>query len=231
MTETERIIQEYRRRGRAIPSGFYSLARPANLFAYTQRVRKTIQLLAQNGLYPPARLTICEVGCGTGQWLLDLVNWGADPERIRGIDLDPGRLASAREKLPRADLRVGNAADLPWPGGSCDLVLQSTMFTSILDPAMKRAAAAEMLRVLRPGGMLLWYDFRFNNPRNPNVRGIGKTEIRALFSGCNVALHRVTLAPPLARAIAPASWSLALLLEKIPFLRTHYFGVIRKPHA
>jgi len=88
-----------------------------------------------------------------------------------------------------------------------------------------------MVRVTKPGGIILWYDLRFNNPWNPNVRGIEAAEIRSLFPGCNVRLERLTLAPPLARHIVPISYPIALMIEQLPFLRTHYLGVIRKPES
>ena len=94
---------------------------------------------------------------------------------------------------------------------------------------MKQKVAAEMLRVVKPQGLILWYDFRYNNPRNSNVRGIGAAEIRGLFPGRQVELRKVTLAPPLARTLVPISWMAALALEKIPLLRTHYLGVVRSP--
>jgi hypothetical protein len=100
--------------------------------------------------------------------------------------------------------------------------------TSILDDGMKKAVAIEMLRVLKPAGIILWYDFLFNNPKNPQVRGIGAREIRALFPDCLVTLRRITLAPPIARRLVPVTWIGALLLEKITFLNTHYLGIIRK---
>jgi hypothetical protein len=85
-----------------------------------------------------------------------------------------------------------------------------------------------MVRIVKSDGLILWYDFRYDSPRNPNVRGIEKAEIRSLFPDCGIELHRVTLAPPLARGVVPISWIAALALEKIPLLRTHYLGVIRK---
>jgi hypothetical protein len=93
---------------------------------------------------------------------------------------------------------------------------------------MKQQVASEMLRVVRRDGLILWYDYHVNNPWNPDVQGIKKREISCLFAGCDIDLRRVTLAPPLARWIAPRSWLLAYLLEKIPLLCTHYIGIIRK---
>jgi len=228
MTEAERILREFERRERVIPSDYYSLARPGVLFGYTERVRNTIRALERSGAWPPAGFDICEVGCGAGDWIADLIHWGADPARIAGIDLSEARLAKARQRAPQADLRAGDAAALPWPDRSFDLVIQSTVFTSILDTQVRREVAAEMLRVLRPSGLILWYDFFRNNPRNHNVRGVPDAEIRALFPGCRADLQRTTLAPPVARVVAPLSWTLALWLEKVPLLRTHYLGVIRR---
>jgi hypothetical protein len=85
-----------------------------------------------------------------------------------------------------------------------------------------------MLRVVKPDGLILWFDFRVNNPRNRNVRAIDPAEIHSLFPNCDIRLRSVTLAPPLARAVVPISWIAAGLLEKVPFLRTHYLGIIHK---
>jgi len=54
---------------------------------------------------------------------------------------------------------------------------QFTVFTSILDISMKQSIAGEMLRVLKPDGIILWYDYYRNNPMNPDVRGVKKREI------------------------------------------------------
>jgi hypothetical protein len=106
-------------------------------------------------------------------------------------------------------------------------VVQSTVFSSILDAAMRAAVAAEMARVLAPGGVILWNDFFVDNPRNRAVRGIRRREVAALFPGMDVELRRVTLAAPIARAVAPRSQLAASALEALRVLDTHYLGVIR----
>ncbi len=163
-----------------------------------------------------------ELGC------LSFFKWGADPAALCGIDLSAARIEHARQRIPQADLRAGSASELPWPAQSFDLVTQFTVFTSILDPALKRAVAAEMVRILKPDGAILWFDFRVNNPANSHVRGIPAREIRSLFAGCEIALASALLAPPLGRLIARWSWTLAELLHALPFFRTHYVGLIRK---
>jgi ubiquinone/menaquinone biosynthesis C-methylase UbiE len=227
-TEVARIAAEYERRAREVPDDYYALSRPANLLMHGQTLRACIGMLRRASLFPPQWQRILDVGCGGGGWLLELMQWGADPAALCGIDLSPDRIDRARRRIPCADLRAGSASELPWPDESFDLVSQFTVFTSILDAGLKRAVAAEMLRVLRPGGTVLWFDFRFHNPRNPNVRGVGAGEIRSLFPGCRIELAPAVLAPPLARLVAGWSWTLAELLHSQTYLRTHYAGLIQK---
>jgi len=189
-----------------------------------------LRLLEAQGCCPLAKKRILEIGCGTGHWLRALIQWGARPENLVGIDLLDERIGEARRLCPQGvELRRANAAALEFPDGTFDIVLQATVFTSILDADLKRQVAREMLRVLKPEGIILWYDFHMDNPRNPNVRGVKRAEIGGLFTGCCVALKRTTLAPPLARVLAKYSWLACWVLEKMPFLCTHYLGVIRKP--
>ena len=181
-------------------------------------------LLRSAGLLPLGR--VLDVGCGSGQGLADFETWGARRERLAGIDLLAERVSAATARLAGADLRVGDATALPWESGSFDIVAQSTMFSSILDPAMKAAVAREMARVLAPGGAIAWYDFFVDNPRNAAVRGIGRRELASLFPGFELRLRRVTLAPPLARRVAPRLPLLALLAEELRVLNTHYVGLL-----
>ncbi|MFS9605942.1 methyltransferase domain-containing protein, partial [Klebsiella pneumoniae] len=77
-----------------------------------------------------------EVGCGAGGNLLDLLRLGLRPEHLTGIELLPERLAAARAALPeRVRLLAGDASQADVAPASQDLVLQSTVFSSILDDA------------------------------------------------------------------------------------------------
>jgi len=61
-----------------------------------------------------------------------------------------------------------------------------------------------MLRVLKPGGAILWFDLRVDNPRNPQVKGLRKKEIASLFPGCDVDLTPTLLGAPCESPHCPA---------------------------
>ena len=194
-----------------------------------ERERKVLKLLRQAGVDSLEKQHILEIGCGHGLWLREFIKWGAQPEHLTGVELLPERAEQARRLSPHGvNVLCGNAASLAFPDGTFDLVVQSTVFTSMQDTGLKRQVAAEMARLVRPSGLILWYDFRVNNPWNPDVTGVRKKEILELFSGCHVSLCSITLAPPLVRRLAGWSWLLCHLLAAIPFLCTHYMGIIRK---
>ncbi|MCI0404986.1 MAG: class I SAM-dependent methyltransferase, partial [candidate division Zixibacteria bacterium] len=157
---------------------------------------------------------ILEVGCGWGSWLLLFLSWGARPENLCGIDLLPERVETARQRLPKSEIVLGRAEKLPWPGGSFDLVLQFTLFSSILPPQAREEAAREIWRVLKTGGYFVSFDFFISNPTNPNTVGIGKGELARLFPQAAFRFRRLGVFPPLARRLAPLSFSLTQLLEK-----------------
>lgn len=230
-SERRRIEAEYRRRAAEIRPDLYAPWQPWNRLEIEQRVALADSMLRRAAILPATDGDCLEVGCGTGGWLNVLAHWGFPASSLHGIDLNPERVDQARAKFPAADLRVGDACSLPWPSASFRLVVISVVVTSILDPVVRRRLAEEIERVLAPGGALLWYDFAFNNPRNRNVRKVTAAELRELFPHLSGRIARVTLAPPLARAVAGRSWRLAKILSGIPCLQTHLLAVLLKPGA
>ncbi|MCY2990963.1 MAG: class I SAM-dependent methyltransferase [Planctomycetota bacterium] len=227
--EEARIVAAYARRRTSADAARYSCFDPANLASIQDRERRTLCLLERRGFRPLQTKRILEVGCGAGHWIRAFIQWGAAPENLTGVDLLPDRVAEAQRLCPSGvRLECGSAAELAFPDDAFDIVLQSTVFTSILDADLKQRVAQEMLRVVKPEGAILWYDFRVNNPRNPDVRGVRMSEIRRLFSGCQIQLKAITLAPPLARRLAVFSPLACDLLARIPWVCTHYVGLIRK---
>ncbi len=227
--ELQQVVRRYARRTDQLPTDRYSLLRPEVWQMLHERQRAICQGLATRHL-EPAALRLTEVGCGAGGNLLDFLRLGCRPEHLTGCELLPERLAQARERLPPAvRLEAGDASAVAIPPGSQDIVLQATVFSSLLDDAVQQHLAGAMWRWLKPGGTVLWYDFTVNNPRNPDVRGVPLARVRQLFPQA-VAwdAHRLTLAPPLARRVCALHPSLYTWFNAVPWLRTHRLIWIQK---
>jgi len=208
----------------------YSLLNPAALLALQERQRAMLTLFKRLGWSDLSQLRLHEVGGGTGSNLIELLLMGFSPQNLSGVELLPERHAAARERLPAAvQLAQGDALALTPPAASVDIVLQSTVFSSLLDDAFQHRLADTMWAAVKPGGGVLWYDFTFNNPRNPDVRGVPLARVRALFPQGRVQSQRITLAPPIARAVTRLHPSLYTLFNTVPLLRTHLLCWIAKP--
>jgi ubiquinone/menaquinone biosynthesis C-methylase UbiE len=228
-TELDRIKDVYLGRIRHRVIDGYSPFAPGELYMLQRREEETLRLLVKHGRTDLKDLRILEVGCGRGARLLDWCRWGATPSLLHGIDLMEPFIREGLSLLPSSNLIVGTADRLPYRDRTFQIVAQLTVFTSILSEELKRAVAAEMCRVTAPGGLIVWYDLRYPNPRNPDVRAIGLREIRRLFDGWSADVRSLTLLPPLARKLARLSVSACRLLElTLPPLRSHYIAVLRK---
>lgn len=121
---------------------------------------------------------ILDLGCGTGTWLAPLARRYSGASMF-GIDLALPMLqgAAARDNFWRrligrssASLVCADAAALPLADDSVDLVWSNLMLQWFPEP---EAALAEVWRVLRPGGLIMFSTF------GPDTL----TELRHAFAG------------------------------------------------
>ncbi len=225
--EPHAVAERYARRD---AGDRYSLLRPDVWQTVQERQRVMLRLFARTGWSDLLNRRLLEVGCGAGGNLLELLRFGFAPEHLTGIELLPERFAQARRVLPAAlALIEGDALAADVPADSQDIVFVSTVFSSLLDDAFQQRLAKAMWRWLKPGGAVLWYDFTVDNPRNPDVRGVPLTRVRALFPHGHVRARRVTLAPPLARAVCRVHPALYGVFNAVPQLRTHVLAWVWKP--
>jgi SAM-dependent methyltransferase len=92
---------------------------------------------------------LLDVACGAGGFMQRAAGLGLD---VVGLDVSPTAIELAGARLPGAELHVGEAERLPFPDSSFDLV---TCLGSLEHFPRPDAGAAEMRRVLAPGGRAL----------------------------------------------------------------------------
>lgn len=127
------------------------------------------------------------VGCGTG---LDLDFIPRDVA-VAGLDIAPAMLNRARRRARRlghvADLRLGDARELPWPDATFDVVILHFILAVAPEP---ERIARESARVLRPGGRVSILDKFVPAGRPPSLlRRATNLVARALFSDLNRSLE------------------------------------------
>jgi SAM-dependent methyltransferase len=227
--EPAAVRARYARRP-AAGAAAYSMLQPATWQTLQERQRVLLRLLARRGLADLGSTRLLEVGCGNGGNLLEFLRMGCAAENLTGLELLLERAERARRSLP-SGVRViaGDALQADVEPDSQDIVFQAVVFSSLLDDAFQRRLADAMWRWTRPGGALLWYDFVYDNPFNRDVRGVPLRRVRELFPQGRFEVHRVTLAPPIARRVCRVHPSLYTVVNALPFLRTHLLCWIEKP--
>ena len=230
-SEAERVDRIYSQRGYDTDPE-YSDIDPAYLHRIHSMERATLRTIRTCGLASQlAAVRVLDFGCGNGRWFGRWIAWGAKPENLIGVDVRHSALEMAQATFPQSTFASLDNGAIPLPDASVDIVVANLVFSSILEDAIRKEAAAEIVRVLRPGGFLFLSDFTVNNPSNPDVRALRAADLGLLFTGLErVYLKKIVLLPPLARKLVPRSWIAASIFEaSFPFLRTHMFAALRKP--
>ena len=134
-----------------------NLAARQSIYAY-QHPRIDLPARVLDLAAPAARETVADVGCGNGAYLVELARRGF-AGRVLGLDMSPGMLDAARQRLSLASagppaaggvaLLAADATALPLPDGAADLALAMHMLYHVPDPSQ---AVRELRRVTHPGG-------------------------------------------------------------------------------
>jgi SAM-dependent methyltransferase len=228
--EAAEVKRRYARRHGDVQ--LYSLLNPSVMLAIQERQRAIADLFVRLGWSDLRSMRLLEIGCGTGCNLLEFLRLGFVPENLQGIELLARSVERAQRVLPQS-LRIvlGDATtigdDVVAPE-SQDVVYQSTVFSSLLDDGFQHRLATAMWRWVRPGGGVMWYDFVVDNPRNSDVRGVPLARIRRLFPDGDIKVRRLTLAPPIARAVTRVCPPLYTPLNACAWLRTHVLVWLQK---
>jgi ubiquinone/menaquinone biosynthesis C-methylase UbiE len=127
-----------------------------------RRMQPPDDLLKRSGVGP--NMSVLEIGCGSGGYTTFAARQVGDQGRLYALDIQPRMLGQLRAKLAKDENRdihntrlvLGSATDLSFKDKSLDLVLLITVLEEIPD---RRRALHEIMRVLRPGGMLAVTEF------------------------------------------------------------------------
>ena len=142
-----------RRYDRAAPGWSRTLERLGFPQAYETLLRRVLSEEGQT-LGPQPRVLDC--GVGTGALSSALARVLATPFELAAIDTSRSMLERARRSFRDIDfeatLRHGDVRELPYGSGVFDLVMPSHVLEHLVDP---EAALNEMVRVLKPGGLLI----------------------------------------------------------------------------
>jgi ubiquinone/menaquinone biosynthesis C-methylase UbiE len=213
----------YRERKRL--STRYSLDNPGNRFNIRFLLDRMEESL-RSRFDDLSTVSLLDLGSGDLFWIEEFIRMGIRRSRCVGSDVLTWRLREGKEKGRDIGCVACSAVQLPFLPESFDIVSQFTLMTSITDEPSKEMIAAEMKRVAKPGGYILWYDFRYNNPANPHTRAIGRSEIHRLFEGWDLDVISITLIPQIARKVPSGLSPLLNLLHRLPMLRSHYVALI-----
>lgn len=146
---------------------------------------------------------VLDVGCGSGASLVHFLRVGIPPQNVYGIDVLEERIHRAQAAYPGMHLACADAAHTDFPEGRFDLVTESTMFVQLTDDTVARQVAAEMIRVVRPGGYIVLVDWRYGMPGHSEFAPLSRSRLVRLFEvGTRTRLLRTApgaLIPPLGR--------------------------------
>lgn len=228
--EIEAIRQRYHRRQQIPEASLYDPLNPSRYMLYQEKRQALIRWIHWANLAPVRDKRLLEIGCGTGNNLSLFMSLGFQPENLVGNELIEEYALNARRLLPiETQILIGDASTLELEDNSFDIVFQSTVFTSILDPNFQQNLANRMWSMIKPGGGVLWYDFIFNNPKNLDVKGVTKRQIHELFPDGHLKIWQLSLAPPISRRVTKIHPNLYNVFNLLPFLRTHVLCWITKP--
>ena len=120
------------------------------------------KIIERSGIKPG--MTVMDLGCGSGAYTNFAARAVGEPDKVYAVDIQPAMLRKLERKLSRSkyrditniELRQASAYELPFEDGTLDLVYMVTVLQEIPD---RGRALREIIRVLKPGGILAVTEF------------------------------------------------------------------------
>jgi ubiquinone/menaquinone biosynthesis C-methylase UbiE len=185
-------------------------------------------------IQPNPRLArVLDVGCGAGDSLWILLRLGFAPSNLFGVDIQEDRILQAKATNPLVCFKCADAANLGFSDDTFDIAMESTMFVQLTDDGIARRIASEMIRVTKPGGILLVSDWRYSKPGTRDFKRVSAKRIADLYQvGTQTAkcqTFRRPLVPPVGRFLSKHLPSAYFAIQSLfPFLAGLMITVLRK---
>jgi SAM-dependent methyltransferase len=176
---------------------------------------------------------VLDVGCGDGGSLWLFLRAGFDPSNLFGVDIREDSIGKARAKNPKVNFQCDNATNLSYGDDAFDIAMETMMFLQLTDDEIAKRIASEMIRVTKPGGVLLISDWRYSKPGSKEFKGVSRKRIANLYQvGTQTRVRgtfRGALVPPVGRFLSKHLPSAYFALQKLlPFLTGHVVTVLEK---
>ena len=199
---------------------------------YARRKVDHLLDLVQRRLGDPGRISAVDVGCGVG--ITDSFLAGRLGV-LHGVDTAADAVERAATRNPSVRYQVYDGVELPFPDGELDLAFAICVAHHV-SPGERPAFAAELHRVVRPGGMVVLFE---HNPLNPLTRiAVSRCEFdkgvtlltrghaSALLAGAGLLLaeRRFIVFLPLE---GPTAQRVDRVLRQVPFGAQHYVAAHR----
>lgn len=229
MSEMERISDVYHSRDNSDKRHLYAWHLPLVRYQEAIKDRMFAEVLKLAFGEDLSQISVLDVGCGDGNFLRKLIEWGASPDMLIGTEFLENRLLKAQGMT--SDQVHYHLGDLEFTKtNGVDLISAHTVFSSILATKEREVLASKMWERVRKGGWIMIFDFRYNNPSNSNVRKVTIRELRKNWPSSNRSiLKKGMLVPPLARKLPGSNYAIADFCTLIfPFLRSHFVYMVQK---
>jgi ubiquinone/menaquinone biosynthesis C-methylase UbiE len=229
-TATEECYQEYNARKGVGRNSL--LNNPEVLFQSLARDAAMVRAL--RWIKPdPQSTRVLDVGCGDGDSVWILLRLGFEPANLFGVDIQEDKILQAKAINPLMKFECADATSLVFDDDTFDMAMESMMFLQLTEDDIARRIALEMIRVTKPGGILLVSDWRYSKPGSDEFKGVSPRRIADLYQvGTRTEVCRTfrgPLVPPVGRFLSkyfsPAYFAIHALF---PFLAGHVITVLRK---
>jgi ubiquinone/menaquinone biosynthesis C-methylase UbiE len=172
---------------------------------------------------------ILDVGCGFGYWLRYLVELGATPSNCVGIDLSSHRIEIANQKNPEIKWQNQSIENLPFENEIFDFILQTVVFSSIINPLIRKNCAAEMDRVLKKGGVIFWIDLF--NVSSDKLVCFSKSDVLTLFPNFEIVENKKVHPKYFRKLTGRNAWLADVINHFTNLACESMLYVMRKPNA